>query len=447
MEFDDMSILEQREKLYNEVWKEPIVTVAKRYEISDTALRKRCKNLNIPLPPKGYWAKLNVGKPVIEKPKLPPLKTIVSRKQGYGVETVKDSTILKFIDTDTLSIEELKEVKELDSMNLLTPDSRKKFLNWCNKIRVPKRIEKYDPLILAHQSEIAYRKARDEEHKFKDITYSMFSNSKVKYQNNQAVIPINVSEKEIGRVYRIMDTFIKAIRELNGRIKVELSERKEEDFASIDLNGNTASFIISERKVKRRSLQSNFQQENVTKGFRPSYEGVFNGELIIEFNEVLHFSDGNKVPELPLKFEDSINIKLEDQLGEILIALCTLFNKVKIANIIKEHESELKYIEQRRLYEIEEENKRQLQISEEQKRKKEHLVEGMKQQMDNWYKSKRLQNYANELEAFVATAADDSNKELLIAYISLVREKAESSNPIEDILNEVQAIDIKSLIE
>lgn len=440
MEFDDMSILEQREKLYNEVWIEPIVTVAKRYGLSDNGLRRRCRNLNIPLPPKGYWAKLNDAKPVVEKPELPPLKTIVSREQGYGVQTAEDRSILKFIDTDTLSIEELKELKELDSMNLLTSDSKKRFINWCSKIKVPKRIENYDPLILAHQSEIAYRKARDEEHKFKDITYSMLSKSKIKYQNNQAAIPINVSEKEIGRVYRIMDTFIKAIRELNGRIKVELSERKEEDFASIDLNGNTASFIISERKVKRRSLQSNFQQENVTRGFRPSYEGVFNGELIIEFNEVIHFSDGNKVPELPLKFEDSINIKLEDQLGEILIALCTLLNKVKIANIIRNREYAEKKNVQRRFYEIEEENKRQLQITEEQRCKKEHLVEGMEQQMENWYKSQRLKKYAEELETFVATAADANTKEILKAYIILVNKKAESCNPIDDILNEVKKI-------
>jgi hypothetical protein len=65
MESDDMSILEQREKLYNEVWKEPIVTLAKGYGLSDTGLRKRCRKLGIPIPSAGYWSKLNAGKPVI----------------------------------------------------------------------------------------------------------------------------------------------------------------------------------------------------------------------------------------------------------------------------------------------------------------------------------------------------------------------------------------------
>ncbi|MBZ9688484.1 hypothetical protein G9F72_019325 [Clostridium estertheticum] len=442
MEFDDMSIREQREQLYNEVWKEPIVTVAKRYGISDTGFRKRCKRFCIPLPPTGYWAKLNAGKSVVKKPKLPPLKSNAYLNQGYGIETTEDSKILKYIDTEVLSVEELKGI---DSMDLLTPESKKRFLNWCSKIRVPKRIEKYDELITTHQSEIAYRKARDAEHKFKDITFSMFSNSKIKYQNNKAVIPINVSEKETGRAYRIMDTFIKSIRELEGRILVELKE--EEDIAFIDLNVYTVSFIISEGKIKWRSFLSDSQQENITKSLRPSYEKVFNGELTIEFKEVLNFSERNKVPEVLLKFEDTSNTKLEEQLGEILIALCRLANKVKIYNIIKDHENELKHKEQRQLYEIEEENKRQLMIIEEERRKKENLVEGMENQMENWYKSQRLHKYADELEVLVATTADANTKEFLIAYIKLVRKKAESCNPIVDILNEVIAIGIKRLVE
>lgn len=50
-----------REKLYVEVWKEPVSAVAKRYGVSGTALAKACRRLNVPLPPRGYWAKLRAG--------------------------------------------------------------------------------------------------------------------------------------------------------------------------------------------------------------------------------------------------------------------------------------------------------------------------------------------------------------------------------------------------
>lgn len=53
-----------REKLYQEVWKEPVSIVAKRYDVSDTALAKVCRRMNIPLPPRGYWAKIRAGQSV-----------------------------------------------------------------------------------------------------------------------------------------------------------------------------------------------------------------------------------------------------------------------------------------------------------------------------------------------------------------------------------------------
>jgi len=72
MSFDDFE--EERTKLFNEVWKEPMTTVAKRYELSDNGLRKRCVKFEIPLPPVGHWAKLEAGKDVTLQPKLMPLK-------------------------------------------------------------------------------------------------------------------------------------------------------------------------------------------------------------------------------------------------------------------------------------------------------------------------------------------------------------------------------------
>ncbi len=50
-----------RESLYEEVWAEPVSKVAPRYGISDVALGKLCRMYKIPLPPRGYWAKLNAG--------------------------------------------------------------------------------------------------------------------------------------------------------------------------------------------------------------------------------------------------------------------------------------------------------------------------------------------------------------------------------------------------
>ena len=64
-----------REKIYEEIWSEPIQRVAKRYEISDVGLAKVCKKLNIPRPGRGYWAMKAAGKPIPKRPPLPELFT------------------------------------------------------------------------------------------------------------------------------------------------------------------------------------------------------------------------------------------------------------------------------------------------------------------------------------------------------------------------------------
>jgi hypothetical protein len=65
-----------REQLYEEVWSEPVIVVAKRYGLSDVGLAKICKKLDIPRPGLGYWAKKAAAKPVEKPPPLPPLRKL-----------------------------------------------------------------------------------------------------------------------------------------------------------------------------------------------------------------------------------------------------------------------------------------------------------------------------------------------------------------------------------
>ena len=71
-----------REELYEQVWSEPMVALAQKYGISDVGLRKKCKKLNIPLPPQGYFLRDKRKKE--NRPLLPPY-------QGDGVIEIKKS--------------------------------------------------------------------------------------------------------------------------------------------------------------------------------------------------------------------------------------------------------------------------------------------------------------------------------------------------------------------
>ena len=59
-----------REELFLLVWERPARDIARELGISDVALGKRCKKLQVPKPPPGYWAKVKAGK----RPRKPILK-------------------------------------------------------------------------------------------------------------------------------------------------------------------------------------------------------------------------------------------------------------------------------------------------------------------------------------------------------------------------------------
>jgi len=68
-----------RSALYELVWTKPVTELSKEFGISDVALAKRCRSIKIPLPPRGYWARVAAGqKP--RRPSMPPFGT--DRKSG-----------------------------------------------------------------------------------------------------------------------------------------------------------------------------------------------------------------------------------------------------------------------------------------------------------------------------------------------------------------------------
>lgn len=70
-----------RQELFDLLWSRPIRDIASEFGISDVALAKSCRGKGIPLPGRGYWAKISAGAKVVREP-LPP--------RGLGVaETIE----------------------------------------------------------------------------------------------------------------------------------------------------------------------------------------------------------------------------------------------------------------------------------------------------------------------------------------------------------------------
>jgi hypothetical protein len=74
-----------REKLYEEVWLEPMTTVAQRYDVSSSFLARVCERMGVPRPSRGYWAQRAAGIEV-EREELPP------PEPGADLEWVRDGS-------------------------------------------------------------------------------------------------------------------------------------------------------------------------------------------------------------------------------------------------------------------------------------------------------------------------------------------------------------------
>lgn len=117
--------------------------------------------------------------------------------------------------------------------------------------------------------------------------------------------------------------------------------------------------------------------------------------------------------------------------------------EAKIDRIVREREEE-KRRERKRRREIEEEKEKKLQAQIALEKRQKQLVENIEAQMDGWFKAQKLRQYADELEAYIKQVVDAEAKESLDRYVHLVRRKAEKSDPIAEIVQEIKAIWVKT---
>lgn len=69
-----------RKALFAQVWVRPATEVARALGISDVALGKLCRRLQVPKPPRGYWARVKAGQ-IPRRPPLPAFRAETERRK------------------------------------------------------------------------------------------------------------------------------------------------------------------------------------------------------------------------------------------------------------------------------------------------------------------------------------------------------------------------------
>lgn len=246
-----------RKELYDLVWSVPLLTLSRKYAISDVGLRKICIRMEIPLPKAGHWQKLQFGRKT-DKPKL---------SISYTGE--QDVTL-------SLRTEEMKNSLAIPSPSKILQQKIEKEMK--PGLTVPDKLSNPDKLIVAAMQSLN-RKDRHE------------NNGLVLCERNR--LDIRVAKGNIPRALKFMDTLIKALKVRGHDVVIE------NDSTNILINSQKLKVSLRE-KTKRIPGKERWQ----------TYDYIPTDTLIFTLDKVLYnreWIDGKQ--------------KLEDQLALILAKL------------------------------------------------------------------------------------------------------------------------------
>ncbi|MGE5507002.1 MAG: hypothetical protein ACM3RP_00710 [Chitinophagales bacterium] len=348
-------IVFERETLYDEVWREPMTIVAKRYEMSDVALHKICKKLNIPVPGRGYWAKLRAGGKVKKAP-LPKSKG----PQTYISERPDD-------------VERPSGGAREDRFAFLDPATRQRLEEVCSGIVVPEQLTRPHPLV----SELA-----------KHLRGTRRRNSFNRYQSPPRVLDVSVTESSRDRALKIMDTLIKSLEKLGHAVEVD--QRSGDTY--VRTGQQQLPILLKERTKQVDHVLTPAELKAQEKG-QYIYITRFN---YLPTDELTLTIDGWEAPRK--NWSDGKQHHLEDHLGKFIMGL------VLAAEIERKREEERREEERRRT----EAERRRL---ERQRLREEELSRfaELQKAAEDWQLAETLRRYVEAVGEKLAQARDPGN--------------------------------------
>lgn len=389
----------ERSQLYDEVWTEPVRTVAKRYGISGVALAKVCHKLKVPVPGRGYWAEKQAGKATVRAPLpvLPPtaLTTITS------VRVVPDAGPL-------VEPEVLARVQEERS---------------SDKITVPEDLR--SPHVLVARAAELLRKARPE--------------GGFLYVHDKPCLDLVVSSGLLERALRILDALVKAL-EARGLVVEVVDKRASNGGTSptalkyvtrVVVDGESIEWGLAEMSRREMGPPPPPPKE-YTGAMRTSWLKYKQPEPIRVPNGVLALAiHGDQFTSLGTRstWQDGKQQRVEKCLNGFIAELFTT------AAAIKRHREDV----ERRRREWDEKVRRQQEAVQRQVDEANNTKE-LTEQIGRWRMARDARQYVSELVS-VASAegyelAADSGLGITLAWISAY---ADRIDPVASVRNDLRA--------
>jgi len=367
-----------REMLYQEVWTDPVAVVAPRYGISGVALAKVCKKHRIPIPPRGYWAKIKAGRtppklPLSRAPEFDGYPMPLDRSPNYDPDSPK-----------TLSEKPMTALERIGT------------------IEIPPELVSPHPLIRAAAKRLKKKTGWDNYKGLRSAPDEVFN--------------IEVTKGSLDRALLLADTLIKAL-ETHG-VSVQLNDKKA---GSVVCIGSTSLPIsITEHVARSKHEVTPSEKRAIEKWQRspnrwspgnyyphpPDYDYTPTGKLTISIG--LYPSRS---------WSDTPKTALENRLHQVVAG---------VQDLLEEHR--LYLLEQQRR-EIERQRARERYERQVERRKQEkRRLESLESEAIRWADAERLRRYIEAVEN--SAVAKGEMTEELKAWIDWARLKADCRDPL-----------------
>jgi len=368
-----------RNELYKQVWETPMSRLAKEYGISDKGLAKICKKLNVPVPPRGYWATIRSGIK-LKRPPLPKLRKGApeSHYLNLGLYNNRRSDELEGFS---------EEAVQLIASVLESPP-----------IKISAQLDSPHPLVLKTKNNLENKKSKD--HPLIKPT-------------RKGCINISVTPENLQRALCIADAVVKGFVEKGFKVA-----RDPEHYSGIHalILGEKIFFSINEKvnRIDHVPTEKEKQEQKRDYWYRwERYDYISTGKL----NLLIDNSSGYK---LRKKWTDGGTKKVEDKLKDFLVGAIKVADRT-IKEQIEAEERKRCWEEERRQWE---EERRRRQFEEDRLRE-------LLNQAESWTKSQQLRSYIRAVQEAASKLPNlEDFQDKLNEWVSWAQRHADRLDPL-----------------
>jgi hypothetical protein len=376
-----MKVVFDRESLYEQVWNIPMNKLAKQYNISDVGLKKICKKLNIPTPPRGYWARISHG---YKDRKIPLPKLSL----GQPIQHVHEKQRIQ-------SYRVRNDISDYDSLSDEADEIIKKLENDKIPCVVKEKLFSPHPLVQKTKSILTETTPHH--------IYGFLRPWRREYLN------IRVTPSSLGRSLRIMDAIVKSFETIGATVGTDVYPHARLPFTHFKLFDHKIFFSLSEKLSRIPHVDDGKSEDWL---YSQKYDYIATGVLTLNF-------EACGVEGLRRNWSDSPKTKLESNIRQALIGAVKIADAHRWDYIRREEEKQLRQLEKERLAE-----ERRREEREKQRRLK------LEAQATMWRKSQDIYQFIQAVEDTFSDETSQVGVANLKRWILWAKKCADDINPL-----------------